>query len=77
MAVRIVGVDLPQNKRGEIALTYIYGIGRSAAKDILSKAGARISWPFSSSTRNIALDNASTTVPSCSIAACFAIGAKK
>lgn len=39
MAVRIVGVDLPQNKRGEIALTYIYGIGRSAAKSILSKAG--------------------------------------
>ena len=31
MAVRIVGVDLPQNKRGEIALTYIFGIGRSAA----------------------------------------------
>ena len=27
MAIRIVGVDLPQNKRGEIALTYIYGIG--------------------------------------------------
>ena len=39
MAVRIVGVDLPQNKRGEIALTYIYGIGRSAAKTILTKAG--------------------------------------
>ncbi|MCH5227990.1 MAG: 30S ribosomal protein S13 [Muribaculaceae bacterium] len=39
MAVRIVGVDLPQNKRGEIALTYIYGIGRSAAKTILNKAG--------------------------------------
>ena len=39
MAVRIVGVDLPQNKRGEIALTYIYGIGRSAAKRILTKAG--------------------------------------
>ena len=39
MAVRIVGVDLPQNKRGEIALTYIFGIGRSAAKSILSKAG--------------------------------------
>ena len=39
MAVRIVGVDLPQNKRGEIALTYIYGIGRSAANTILSKAG--------------------------------------
>ena len=39
MAVRIVGVDLPQRKRGEIALTYIYGIGRSAAKSILNKAG--------------------------------------
>lgn len=39
MAVRIVGVDLPQNKRGEIALTYIYGIGRSAANNILTKAG--------------------------------------
>ena len=39
MAIRIVGVDLPQNKRGEIALTYIYGIGRSAATSILSKAG--------------------------------------
>ncbi len=37
MAVRIVGVDLPQNKRGEIALTYIFGIGRSAAKSILAK----------------------------------------
>ncbi|MDE7153444.1 MAG: 30S ribosomal protein S13 [Muribaculaceae bacterium] len=39
MAVRIVGVDLPQNKRGEIALTYIFGIGRSAATSILEKAG--------------------------------------
>ena len=39
MAVRIVGVDLPQNKRGEIALTYIFGIGRSASKTILEKAG--------------------------------------
>ena len=38
MAVRIVGVDLPQNKRGDIALTYIFGIGRSAAKSILAKA---------------------------------------
>ncbi len=38
MAIRIVGVDLPQNKRGEVALTYIYGIGRSAAKTILLKA---------------------------------------
>ena len=39
MAVRIVGVDLPQNKRGEIALTYIFGIGRSSARNILNKAG--------------------------------------
>ncbi|KGL47936.1 30S ribosomal protein S13 [Porphyromonas cangingivalis] len=39
MAIRIVGVDLPQNKRGEIALTYIYGIGRSSASTILDKAG--------------------------------------
>ncbi|MDD4008757.1 MAG: 30S ribosomal protein S13 [Fermentimonas sp.] len=38
MAIRIVGVDLPQNKRGEVALTYIYGIGRSAANTILTKA---------------------------------------
>ena len=39
MAIRIVGVDLPQNKRGEIALTCIYGIGRSSAGKILDKAG--------------------------------------
>jgi small subunit ribosomal protein S13 len=36
---RIVGVDLPKNKRGEIGLTYIYGIGRSAARKILTEAG--------------------------------------
>lgn len=34
-----MGVDLPQNKRGVIALTYIFGIGRSAAATILAKAG--------------------------------------
>ncbi|HET9571442.1 MAG TPA: 30S ribosomal protein S13 [Bacteroidales bacterium] len=39
MAIRIVGVDLPQNKRGEIALTYIYGIGRSRSQMVLEKAG--------------------------------------
>jgi small subunit ribosomal protein S13 len=39
MAIRIVGVDLPQNKRGEIALTYIFGIGRSSANKILAEAG--------------------------------------
>ncbi len=39
MAIRIVGVDLPQNKRGEVGLTYIYGIGRSSAQKVLDKAG--------------------------------------
>ena len=36
---RIVGVDLPKNKRGEIGLTYIYGIGRSTSRRILDMAG--------------------------------------
>ena len=36
---RISGIDLPKNKRGEIALTYIYGIGRTTANRILTKAG--------------------------------------
>ena len=35
---RIAGVDIPNNKRGVIALTYIFGIGSSSAKDILTKA---------------------------------------
>ena len=39
---RIAGVDIPNKKRGEIALTYIYGIGRSNAQQILTKAG--IDW---------------------------------
>ncbi|MBQ8652136.1 MAG: 30S ribosomal protein S13 [Alistipes sp.] len=39
MMARIVGVDLPKNKRGEIGLTYIYGIGRSTARQILDVAG--------------------------------------
>ena len=39
MSIRIVGVDLPQNKRGEIALTYVYGIGRSSSAKILDIAG--------------------------------------
>jgi len=39
MAIRIVGVDIPQDKRGEIALTYIFGIGRSNSNSILKKAG--------------------------------------
>jgi small subunit ribosomal protein S13 len=36
---RIAGIDLPKNKRGEIGLTYIYGIGRSTAQKILTTAG--------------------------------------
>ncbi len=36
---RISGIDLPKNKRGEIGLTYIYGIGRRSAQTILSEAG--------------------------------------
>jgi small subunit ribosomal protein S13 len=36
---RIAGIDLPKNKRGEVGLTYIYGIGRSMSKQILDKAG--------------------------------------
>jgi len=36
---RIVGVDLPKNKRGVIALTYIYGIGKSTASRIMEEAG--------------------------------------
>ena len=35
---RIAGVDLPKNKRGEIGLTYIFGIGRSTAREILTKS---------------------------------------
>ena len=36
---RISGVDIPDNKRGEVALTYIFGIGRSSARRILEEAG--------------------------------------
>ncbi len=36
---RIAGIDLPKNKRGEIGLTYIFGIGKSTAQKILNKAG--------------------------------------
>lgn len=36
---RIAGIDLPRNKRGEIGLTYIYGIGRTTAQQILTEAG--------------------------------------
>ncbi|MDP4578730.1 MAG: 30S ribosomal protein S13 [Schleiferiaceae bacterium] len=39
---RIAGIDLPKNKRGEIGLTYIYGIGRSKAKMILTQIGVDV-----------------------------------
>ncbi len=39
---RIAGIDLPRNKRIEVALTYIYGIGRSASQEILTKAGVNL-----------------------------------
>ena len=39
---RIAGIDLPKNKRGEIGLTYIFGIGRSTAQYILGKAGISV-----------------------------------
>ena len=46
---RIAGIDLPKNKRIEIALTYIYGIGRSTAQTILSNAGV----DFNTRTENL------------------------
>ncbi|HTF82858.1 MAG TPA: 30S ribosomal protein S13 [Cytophagales bacterium] len=39
---RIAGVDIPDNKRGEISLTYIFGIGKSSAQKILAKAGVSL-----------------------------------
>ncbi|ARN77968.1 30S ribosomal protein S13 [Nonlabens spongiae] len=39
---RIAGVDIPKNKRGEIALTYIYGVGRSRAKEVLESTGVGV-----------------------------------
>jgi small subunit ribosomal protein S13 len=39
---RIAGIDLPKDKRGAVGLTYIYGIGRTAAEEILTQAGVSI-----------------------------------
>jgi small subunit ribosomal protein S13 len=47
---RIAGVDLPKNKRMEVALTYIFGIGRSKAREILKDAGVS----FDTKTDNLA-----------------------
>jgi small subunit ribosomal protein S13 len=49
---RIAGVDLPKNKRMEIALTYIFGIGRSASRKILQSAGVS----FDTKTDNLTDD---------------------
>ena len=43
---RIAGVDLPREKRIEIGLTYIYGIGRTSSNEILSKAGVNIEYMY-------------------------------
>ncbi len=43
---RLAGVDLPRNKRMEVALTYIYGLGRSSAQKILTEAG--VDWNIKS-----------------------------
>jgi len=49
---RIVGVDIPDNKQIEVALTYIFGIGRSSARRILEKAKV----PFNVKTRDLTED---------------------
>ena len=40
--MRIAGIDIPDNKRGEISLTYIFGLGKSSAQKILNKAGVDV-----------------------------------
>jgi small subunit ribosomal protein S13 len=61
---RIAGIDIPKNKRGEIALTYIYGIGRNISQKILAEAGVDVNikvqdWNDDqiTSIRNIINDN--------------------
>ncbi len=49
---RIAGIDLPKNKRGEIGLTYIFGIGRSNAQKILTEAGIDFNKKFRIGTMN-------------------------
>ena len=57
---RIAGVDIPDNKRGEIGLTYIYGIGRKRAQFILSTAG--VNWDKKVKERNDEESNAIRSV---------------
>ncbi len=61
---RIAGIDIPRAKRGEIALTYIFGIGRNTAKKILEEAGVDVNLKVEqwnddqiTSIRNIINDN--------------------
>ena len=42
---RIAGINIPLNKRVEIGLTYVYGIGRSTSNEVLDKAGRRLRTP--------------------------------
>ena len=63
MAIRIVGVDLPQNKRGEVGLTYIYGVGRSSAKKILELAGVDINIKVKDWTDDQAAKSVKSSVP--------------
>jgi len=51
---RIVGVDIPDNKQIEIALTYIFGLGRSSARSILAKAKI----PFDTKTKDLTEEQA-------------------
>jgi small subunit ribosomal protein S13 len=57
---RIQGVDIPDNKRGEISLTYIYGIGRRRAQNILTKAG--VDWDKKAKEWNDEESNAIRTI---------------
>ena len=57
---RIAGVDIPDNKRGEIGLTYIFGIGRKSAQKILTKAG--VDWNKKVSQWNDAESGAIRTI---------------
>ena len=42
--MRLAGIDIPDNKRGEISLTYIFGLGKSSANKILNEAGIALSY---------------------------------
>ena len=64
---RIAGIDLPKNKRGVIGLTYIYGIGRSTAENILAEAGSDESVIYTTDARAGILDSTTSTTNIASI----------